>query len=308
MVDTAQTEEKRLPEPHDMQLPMSHWQRLRPPTFWEKHTLLPWIIFFGGFAILALTITAYALKYFNQQTDLRQQHIGITASPTLRPTITETTIPADWKTYESSELGISFKYPPDWYIYEEKTTGPKSLRIQNYDPNTTPPTSAKGSYLVVIREGFQAKTNEELQNELANRAVADSTFGPVLILNEKQFTINGYTAYQREERYPDYPIKDVGLETYMLDGKGKNIIINPGLDIERARTYYDQILSTITFISSLTTEGDNPKITVTMTPVTAEGEFCGGKAANIPQFQCPTGYYCKLDGDYPDASGKCVKN
>lgn len=40
---------------------------------------------------------------------------------------------------------------------------------------------------------------------------------------------------------------------------------------------------------------------------TAEGKYCGGKAGNLPEFQCPKGYKCKLDDSYPDASGKCVK-
>jgi len=35
-----------------------------------------------------------------------------------------------------------------------------------------------------------------------------------------------------------------------------------------------------------------------------EGMFCGGIAA----FQCPYAFDCKLDGDYPDAGGKCVFN
>ncbi|MBI2123937.1 MAG: hypothetical protein HYU04_01725 [Candidatus Wildermuthbacteria bacterium] len=39
----------------------------------------------------------------------------------------------------------------------------------------------------------------------------------------------------------------------------------------------------------------------------AQGKFCGGIAANLPEFQCPPGYYCKLTGDYPDAGGTCVK-
>lgn len=33
------------------------------------------------------------------------------------------------------------------------------------------------------------------------------------------------------------------------------------------------------------------------------GTFCGG----IAGIQCPTGYLCKLSGDYPDASGTCYK-
>lgn len=32
-------------------------------------------------------------------------------------------------------------------------------------------------------------------------------------------------------------------------------------------------------------------------------KFCGGFARSI----CPEGFSCKLDGKYPDASGKCVK-
>ncbi|MFA6489542.1 MAG: DUF333 domain-containing protein [Candidatus Micrarchaeia archaeon] len=34
-----------------------------------------------------------------------------------------------------------------------------------------------------------------------------------------------------------------------------------------------------------------------------EGEFCGG----IAGFACESGLSCKLDGNYPDAGGKCVK-
>jgi len=34
------------------------------------------------------------------------------------------------------------------------------------------------------------------------------------------------------------------------------------------------------------------------------GKFCGG----IAGIACPTGYTCKLDGNFPDAGGKCVKN
>ncbi|MBU0576490.1 hypothetical protein KJ654_02410 [Patescibacteria group bacterium] len=34
---------------------------------------------------------------------------------------------------------------------------------------------------------------------------------------------------------------------------------------------------------------------------------CGGIAANLPENQCPEGFNCLLDGDYPDAGGACVK-
>lgn len=34
-----------------------------------------------------------------------------------------------------------------------------------------------------------------------------------------------------------------------------------------------------------------------------EGQFCGGIAGKA----CPSGYNCELEGDYPDAGGKCIK-
>lgn len=37
-----------------------------------------------------------------------------------------------------------------------------------------------------------------------------------------------------------------------------------------------------------------------------EGQFCGGIAGNLPENKCPAGYRCQLEGNYPDASGKCV--
>lgn len=43
----------------------------------------------------------------------------------------------------------------------------------------------------------------------------------------------------------------------------------------------------------------NPPLAGTPTP-----RFCGGIAA----IKCPVGYKCVLDGDYPDAGGKCVSS
>jgi type II secretory pathway pseudopilin PulG len=34
------------------------------------------------------------------------------------------------------------------------------------------------------------------------------------------------------------------------------------------------------------------------------GQFCGG----IAGIQCPSEYTCRLDGSYPDAGGRCIKN
>ena len=47
-----------------------------------------------------------------------------------------------------------------------------------------------------------------------------------------------------------------------------------------------------------------PIVTPTEEDVTIEGNFCGGIAGIL----CPEEYECKLDGNYPDAGGKCLKN
>lgn len=49
----------------------------------------------------------------------------------------------------------------------------------------------------------------------------------------------------------------------------------------------------------------SPTRTPTLTPKPSETEiFCGG----IAGISCPQGYTCNLDGNYPDAGGKCITN
>ncbi|TSC74691.1 MAG: hypothetical protein G01um101444_214 [Parcubacteria group bacterium Gr01-1014_44] len=47
-----------------------------------------------------------------------------------------------------------------------------------------------------------------------------------------------------------------------------------------------------------------PYPTYTYYPIPPVGTFCGG----ITGVQCPAGYFCQLDGTYPDAGGKCVSS
>ena len=41
----------------------------------------------------------------------------------------------------------------------------------------------------------------------------------------------------------------------------------------------------------------------TGSPEKTEGSFCGGFAGKL----CPDGYECQMEGNYPDASGTCIK-
>lgn len=69
---------------------------------------------------------------------------------------------------------------------------------------------------------------------------------------------------------------------------GKSYLITASPSNLSNASSLDQILSTFKFTDS-------------------GGAFCGGFAANLPEYQCPSGYKCQLDGNYPDAGGKCVK-
>lgn len=69
------------------------------------------------------------------------------------------------------------------------------------------------------------------------------------------------------------------------------------------------ILGYIFFKEPVTVLTASPTPTSTATPSSSDknkiinGQFCGG----IAGVSCPSGYYCKLDGSYPDAGGVCVK-
>lgn len=73
------------------------------------------------------------------------------------------------------------------------------------------------------------------------------------------------------------------------------IVTENGLDLYHIEFYGDAKLSVVEnqILSTFKFTDEN----------SVEGSFCGG-IAGIP---CPSGYRCLLDGDYPDAGGKCQK-
>ena len=65
------------------------------------------------------------------------------------------------------------------------------------------------------------------------------------------------------------------------------------------------------YITSSSTASPQPSIvagtpspTPIDTPDPTTGKFCGGITGKV----CPEGYACKLDGNYPDAGGVCIKS
>ena len=78
---------------------------------------------------------------------------------------------------------------------------------------------------------------------------------------------------------------------YLSSPDGKAVIIISRVYANQSfLTIFNQIISTFKFLDQSN----------------AEGKFCGGITANLPENQCPGGFYCKLDGNYPDAGGVCI--
>jgi len=204
----------------------------------------------------------------------------IIAEPTLKPVSPTPDPTADWKTYTNEKYSISFKYPFSWFVKDVTNEAPGNF-LQSIaffaNGTTNPSVGAEGS------EG----------NELLNLIITNPLINTEPISQSKEQFINSWGKIKKEKivYIDNLPAAyNTNLKSVVIWYNEKiQIFVNPYQD---TKNIMDQILSTFKF-----TNEDN----------TVEGRFCGGIAANLPENQCPEGYDCKLDGNYPDASGKCLK-
>lgn len=79
---------------------------------------------------------------------------------------------------------------------------------------------------------------------------------------------------------------------------------------EKPQPWYTRVFNYIrSFIAQIFPVQQSNRQTPPLPPGDSpEGKSCGGIVANLPEYQCPTGYRCQLDGNYPDAAGRCVKS
>jgi len=240
-----------------------------PPT---NRSLL--IILFSFFILILLASTGF-LYYQNQQ--LKKQLAGYQTQPTPSPTFDPT---ADWKTYTNHTHNISFRYSPSWNLTEN---------VGQVEDNKT----------------YNTKVGLSKGNALITMYLNLNGIGGIPQTYEgKSFILDGHNLYQFNKVNSYNNTKEVGvsdslttLGVFKINDITYSIIIAYLADYEKSNEEnllreFDQILSTFKF----------------MDQSGAEGKFCGGIAANLPENQCPEGYQCKLDGNYPDASGVCTKN
>lgn len=193
-------------------------------------------------------------------------------SPTPSPTPRASTTPdptANWKMYENNTYKYSLKYPSSWKI---DTTSPQTTFLEIGSVNL-PGTYAKVS---ISTTGENDKSVEDLAKSwrsgtLETTQVDDETAAEIL-----------------QNPNPEGEPLVQGSYTLSVFVKNKSKI-NLLIQLETAnlntyRAIFDQILSTFQF--------------------TGDSQFCGG----IQGIMCSEGYSCKLEGDYPDAGGTCVKD
>lgn len=181
-------------------------------------------------------------------------------------------IGANWKTYRSSKHGFELQYPDDWQVTEDSVSATFSP-VNNQDD-------------LVFYVSVYSK-------EVGGHGAP----GP--LVRTTDVVIAGFKTqekiYQGKCCGDDSPIStltSINLikhidKYYSLEFKFNNQ--NEKSDPSTIKIF-NQILSTFKFL-----------------PAMEEGKFCGGVAANLPENKCPSGYKCQLDGNYPDAGGKCVK-
>lgn len=206
-------------------------------------------------------------------------------------------IGANWKTYTNKQLGFSLKYPPNWKV-DINCNGQGSVYTR----------SSGGGIKYIDSPCFTTPDFKQGPSGLSEGGLISG--GVVIIAQDREHVVKT-SLEQFCTPTGDYPklsdcqkIKIGQREIVRRNGTQFALytlagIIDSDQVISGFSAYYDQkseeetiqtleqILSTFRFLDQLP----------------GKGEFCGG-IAGLP---CPSGYKCILDGNYPDAGGKCVK-
>ncbi|MCX6704713.1 MAG: PsbP-related protein [Candidatus Woesebacteria bacterium] len=258
-----------------------------PQTERDNHWIS--ILAMAIFVLFSLGVVAF-LYYQNQQLKNMLASYQATPIPLVSPTPIAEAETADWKTYTNTKYGFSFKYPSELIISTDTNCSPETIYFDKTKLKFPDSCGYGGVYtplMVTMKKPTTTNYSQEIQGSIEYNKYSN--------LINKTIKIGQYTAYEYGGR--------VEVESYITGQYNYILIIPISKDIEinlmfteiEGNRYdlntFDQILSTFKFIDQSS----------------AEGKFCGGIAANLPENQCPSGFYCKLDGNGPDTSGHCVK-
>ncbi|GEM_PF-5557882 len=178
---------------------------------------------------------------------------------------------SNWKTYIDSNFGYSFKYPADYKPYFKNGNVFYSSDAK-FDKITTAKTSGIDIGSTVYGPG------EDTQEYIGPNTKMDSILSSKLVL-PSEYSAKAYVNLEDITVTIDYKKSNKNMRLILWCGGEKG-------NSSGCENVLTPLLSTFKFLDQNT-----------------EGQFCGGIAGKI----CPEGYKCQLDGSYPDAGGKCVK-
>jgi hypothetical protein len=184
-----------------------------------------------------------------------------------------------WNSYTDENYGFEIKYPSHWG-YRESDVG-VVFDIEKFFDNP-PCTACDRGHLLYLSIMSLPDFLEEYNAETFEDYLQSYNFS--WLEKPVEIDINNTKWYCAEQDGP-------GVHETCLHLNNNNVFIASLVfndDRNSLKPYLTEIvLSTFKFTSTPTTKGT--------------GQFCGGIAA----IGCPTGYECRLDGNYPDAGGKC---
>lgn len=225
--------------------------------------------------LILILIALTAIGYFGY----KNYWPKIQVSPTPITSQVPNDNPANWKTYTNLDWNYEIKVPNEWKQITQSARFNNHLGFNASDV----------SFLDISVNKFNVNSLKQYL-EIIDKEDKDQ----VKILETKIITPN--IMIERKEEMLEAGMKQLVFYTVRNNYVVRLSLIPADGNISKIESsevykYYNQILSTFKFLDQLS----------------AEGKFCGGIAANLPENQCPDGFYCKLDGNYPDASGVCIK-
>lgn len=235
---------------------------------------------------IAAAIGGYLIYFGKINLNKTQTIPSATISPSLSPE--ETT---HWKTYTNSELAYTIQYPASWIQSLDCRGQGSGVCFSTLDFD-----SSQGDFIAGTEKGavlhlrmISGSIDDDLMQGHCNdrKLYYPSACFQDSISGKPALHIRGGVK-QADQLIITNEIVSIQINPNTVVQVG---FFNSSEKATQERAIFDQILSTFKFLEQ--TE--------------VEGRFCGGIGANLPENQCPEGYKCKLDGDYPDAGGKCIK-
>lgn len=240
--------------------------------------LVALILLFGAFIYVQKLarenydkVSAAALEAQHKTEEIKQKRQNSLLSPLGQLSGME-----NWQTYRNDEYGFEFKYPDNYPIRQENNRI-VLLKIE-WQPHANY-FDVNFKKRIIIEKGNKDETLLSIAKENICQNTEECIKYIKKLRNIGEGMLIEYTDGITYYNYND----DVLIR---IDAASSSLWQEDNDD-------FDQILSTFRFIPS-TSSGQGKSV---------EGQFCGGIAA----FQCLDGYICKLDDDYPDAGGKCVR-